>query len=197
MKRFASLFTGLLVVFTLSACETPVERPTYAELTFAHKEPIYLDVAEINIVKAYQPTSTAPHVETEFPVSPLETAARWAEDRLKAVGISGVATVTITEASAVETELEQEGGLTGALTTEQSERYDATLAMALEIFDPNGSNGNTFAEVKRSTTVPEDASLNDRERTWYILTEKLANDLDKRMTENIRKHLNLFVRPGA
>lgn len=197
MKRLAILLVGLFSLTLLSACETPVQRPTYAELTFTHKEPIYLDVAEIKIVKAYQPSNAAPHVEMEFPVSPLNTAARWAEDRLKAVGVSGVATVTITEASAVETELEQEGGLTGALTTEQSERYDATLAMALEIFDPNGSNGNTFAEVKRSTTVPEDASLNDRERIWYTLTEKLANDLDKRMSEDIRKHLSIFVRSGG
>ena len=194
MKRLVVLLFGLLA---LSACETQIERPTYAELTFTHKEPIYLGVARIDIVKAYQPTSAAPHVEMEFPVSPLDTAARWAQDRLKAVGTSGTATVTITEASAVETELAQEGGLTGAFTTEQSERYDGTLAMAVEVFDPNGSNGNTFAEVKRSITVPEDASLNDRERTWYSLTEKLARDLDKRMSENIRNHLSLFVRPGS
>lgn len=197
MKRLAVLFLGLFTVGALSACETQIQRPTYAELTFSHMDPIYLDVAEINIVKAYQPTGAKPHVELEFPVSPLDTAARWAKDRLQAVGVSGVATITITDASAVETELEQEGGLTGALTTEQSERYDATLAMAIEIFDPNGSSGNTFAEVKRSTTVAEDASLNDRERTWYVLTEKLAKDLDRRMSENIKNHLTMFVRPSA
>jgi hypothetical protein len=39
----------------------------------------------------------------------------------------------------------------------------------------------------RSITVPEDASLNERERTWYELTEKLMNDMNTQLEETLRQ----------
>ena len=148
---------------------------------------------EIKVVKAYQPTTVSPHVELEFPVSPLETAARWATDRLKATGSQGVATVTITDASVLETALKKEDGITGAFTTDQSERYDGTIAIKIEAMDPYGSMAHTSGIVKRSTTVPEDISLNERSDIWYDFTEKLMRDLDQQMVSNIKTHLKGFA----
>ena len=176
MKKLISGLVGLFALAGLSACETAIEQPEYADLTFGHLGVIELDVAEVKVVKAYQPTTVSPHVELEFPVSPLETAARWAVDRLKATGSQGIATVTITEASVMETALEKEDGITGAFTTDQSERYDGTISMKIVAEDPSGSQARTTGTIRRSTTVPEDISLNERSDIWYEFTEKMMKD---------------------
>ena len=193
MKTMIKGLLAIMVAAGLSACETVIEEPKYADLTFSHLGTIELNVAEINVVKAYQPSTNPPHVELEFPVSPLDTAARWATDRLKATGTSGVATVTITEASVKETALEKTDGITGAFTTDQSERYDAAMTMSIKAEDPTGRQATTTANVQRSTTVPEDVSLNERSKIWYQLTEKIMQDLDQQMVESINAHMKAFT----
>ncbi|RED48109.1 hypothetical protein [Aestuariispira insulae] len=193
MKKIVSGLVGLFALAGLSACETAIDQPQYADLTFGHLGVIELNVAEIKVIKAYQPSPAAPHVELEFPVSPLETAARWATDRLKATGTRGVATVTISDASVVETALKTEDGLTGAFTTDQSERYDGTIEMKIVTEDPSGTMAETTTVVRRSTTVPEDVSLNERSDIWYDFTEQLMTDLDRQLVTNIKTYLKGFT----
>ncbi len=98
-------------------------------IAFAQVAPIKLDVREIEVERAYQPPHAAPNVEHLFAVPPAAAATLWAVDRLVAVGPLGRARFIVREASVVEIPLEQSGGLTGAFTTEQSERYDARLVV--------------------------------------------------------------------
>ena len=100
MKTFWLRMAALAALMFLASCAAKVERPTYADITFAHLPPINLDVAEVKVVSTYQGSLQAPHVEHEFPVGLMATAKRWAEDRLKPVGSDGIAIVTIEEASA-------------------------------------------------------------------------------------------------
>lgn len=193
LARLAGL---VLAVVALAACETRVETPRYADITFAHQAPIALDVAEIEVVRVYRPTAQPPNVELEFPVSPLDTAARWAVDRLRAVGSSGRATVRILDASVVERPLDKTEGVTGLFTTDQAEQYDARYLVELSAEDPDrGIAARTTAEVARSRTAPEGLTFNEREALWYAMTEKLAADLDRQMTDNIRAHLGAFLAP--
>ena len=178
----------------IAACETKVERPRYAAITFAHQEPITLNVATLRIVPAYQQTGVPPHVEHEFPVNPLETVKRWGQDRLSPIGQSGEIVVTIHEASVVEVALEKESGLTGIFTEDQSERYDAVIKVTIQANDPTrGLTASTSAETKRSRTVPEDLTLNEREAVWYALTEALMRDVDKQLESSVRQHLAGFL----
>ncbi|MCR9219559.1 MAG: hypothetical protein NXI21_04970 [Alphaproteobacteria bacterium] len=186
----------VLAVVALAACETRVETPRYADITFAHQAQIALDVAEIEVVRVYRPTAQPPNVEVEFPVSPLDTAARWAVDRLRAVGSSGRATVRILDASVVERPLDKTEGVTGLFTTDQAERYEARFFVELSAEDANrGIAAQTTAEVSRSRTAPEGLTLNEREALWYEMTEKLAGDLDRQMSANIRAHMGAFLAP--
>lgn len=197
MRLSAPLRAFLLALglgLTLAACETRVETPTYADITFAHLPPIALDVAEVRVVRAYQPTRQPPNVETEFPVGLDETAARWAVDRLRAVGDSGTATVRILDASAVERPLEKTDGVAGLFTTDQAEQYDARYLVELSAENPDrGVAAETTAEVARTQTVPEGLTLNEREQIWYELTEKMAGDLDRQMERNIRDHMGALL----
>ena len=83
MTRIARSFVFFALLVPLMACETPVERGTFPDITFAHLPVIALDVAEIRIVKVYVSPLKHPHVEHEFPVPPLRVAERWVKDRLK------------------------------------------------------------------------------------------------------------------
>lgn len=195
ITRFLGPVAGFLAAaLVLGACSSDVAVPRYADITFAHGDPIALDVAEIKVVRVYKPVPTPPNVETEFPVSPLATAARWAIDRLRAVGDSGTATVRILDASVVERPLDKETGVTGLFTTDQAAKYDARYVVEVVAEDPDRqSAAEARAEVARTQTVLEGITYNERERVWYQLTEKLARDLDRQLTASMRQHMGPFL----
>lgn len=189
MKRLAILFCML----GLAACETELSVPRYADITFAHRPAIALDVAEIRIVEAYQTSTTPPNVETEFPVPPMRMATRWARDRLVAGGSEGVMTFTITDASVIEESLEKKTGLSGIVTVDQSERYMAKLVVTMDAVKttPRLTAASTTS-VQRSRTVAEDITLNERETVWYEMTETMAADLDAQLEGAIDQYFANF-----
>ena len=195
MTRIARYFIFLALLVPLMACETPVERGAFPDITFAHLPAIALDVAEIRIVKVYVPPLKRPHVDHEFPVPPLRAAERWVKDRLKAVGQDGVATVTIHDAGVTESRLGRMGGIKGTFTTEQSERYDAAVEVAIEVRGGKGLRvASATARTERNRTVPEDISLADREKVWFALTENLMREFDRAFEAQIKRHLGAFLR---
>lgn len=193
---FARVAILPLLAAALTACAgTPPPTARYAELTYGHLAPISLDIARIEVVAEYKAPVRAPNVDHLFPVQPVAAAMRWGKDRLRPVGANGVARLIVTDAKVIESALPRKGGLTGAFTTEQTERYDATLEARLEIRDENNVvRGYMTATATESTTVGEDATVNDRERTWYALTEKLMGSFNAAAENNIRQYLATYVR---
>ncbi|MBL4906370.1 MAG: hypothetical protein JKX94_02885 [Sneathiella sp.] len=188
-----------MVVFTafflLAACTTAPQKQVYADITFQHLSPIKLDVGEIKIVNEFKPSLKSPHVEHELPVKIDQSVQRWVRDRLEAVGGSGAyAVLTIKDASAVEVSLDKTKGLKGVFTKDQSELYTFHIAVELQVVDINGSKGLATAEVRRSKSVPEDITLNNREKMYFELTEILMQDFDVEMEKNIRAFLKDFIR---
>lgn len=181
------------VVLLIAGCETHVEVPSYARITFNHLPPITLDVASTSAKTTYQKPLTAPHVEHEFPVDIAKTAEGWVSGRLRAGGASGSAMLNVLEASVVETNLAKETGLTGLVTTDQGQRYDAVLTATLTAEDATSQRAaDTTITVKRSQTIPEDATYNEREKIWYELTEKLMADFNIELEKAIDEHMALF-----
>lgn len=182
-------------LFVLAACETPVTVPHYANITFSHRPTIALDVAEIRIVEAYEESVALPHVETEFPVRPMEMAAQWARDRLQAVGTSGELVFTIRDARVIEVPLETSGGVSGLVTVDQAERYEARLIVELSATNPSrGINASANTRVERQRTVAEDVTLNEREGIWYNMVENMAADLDPQLEGAIEQYFASFRR---
>ncbi|HET8726744.1 MAG TPA: hypothetical protein VFO41_04450 [Alphaproteobacteria bacterium] len=188
VRRFAAL---AFVALAATACDTPPIR-AFPDVTFADQTPIRLDVAQVEVVQSYQPTMEPPQVEHLFPQTPSEAMRRWVEERLQPVGTSGVARVYIENASVRSEALARTPGFRGTFTIDQSERLTADLAMRLEIQKPGGS-GYAVASAQRSITVPENATLAEREDIWFRLTESTMNDLDTRMELSIRTNLVRFV----
>lgn len=194
MNKFFATVVTLLGVLFLVGCESNIQRPTYADITFAHKAPIMVDVAEIIIRSDFKKTYAAPNVEHELPVDLQAITESWARDRLKATGSEGSLTFTILDASVIEENLVKTDGITGVFTTDQSEKYESHISVRIDATHPMGGRmANTSAEVGRSQTVAEDATLNEREAIWYGMAEKMAADLDRQLDENINTYLGDFV----
>jgi hypothetical protein len=190
---FAALFAA--VAFLVAGCATEVEKPGSPRISFAHLQPISLNVARIEVENRYVSPATRPNVEHEFPVSPAAVASNWGRDRLRAVGQTGTARVIVRRASVIEVPLKRSTGVKGAFTRDQSERYDAIIDMKVELRDGNG-NVRVTAEstAKRSQSVSENVSLNDREKVWFTLTESMMADLNTALENQIRIHMKEWIR---
>ena len=188
MLRFSGLRAAFIALLVLVAagCELTPKRNTFGEISFQHLDPIRLNVREVVIEQAYKSPLEPPNVDHDFPIKPVDASARWAQDRLVAAGAARTATFVISDASVIEVPLEQSGGLTGVLTDEQSERYDAHIEVQLVIRDDRGwEEAKLVAEVTRTMTLAEDLTLNEREAAWYGMTEKLMADMDARLAKGI------------
>ncbi len=178
----------------LSACTVDVEQTEFPELTWTHLPPITLDVAEIEIIDASQPSGASPNVEHLFPLPPARAAERWARDRLRVGGLANRARFIIQRAEVVEVGLQQTEGFSGLFTTDQSERYDAELVVLLEIRSDAGARlGQVTTELHKSRTVPEDASLNQREAIWFAITDDLSKLLNAELERSIPLYLGRWV----
>ena len=128
------------------------------------------------------------------PTPPLKALRQWAGARLFVGGGKGLVRFTIANAAVTETALKVKKGLQGAFHKEQSERYDAIIEASLEMLDDRGFRlGFASARVSRSTTVREDATLNERRRVQFELIEALMKDFNAEIERNIRRYLGKWL----
>ena len=183
------------LVVALAACSSAPPKPGFPQITFGHLPPIQLDVAEIQVREQYAPPQQAPNVERVAPVSPAAVMHRWAADRLRGVGPSGAAILTVKDASIVAQPLKKTEGLRGMVTTDQEVRYVANLVVELDVSTAGGlGTGFASAAATRTVTAPENITLNQRDKILYELVEALARDLNATLEANIRAHLQPFLR---
>lgn len=195
MSRLPVFASLIAVVFLLAGCATEVQKSGFPQISFAHLQPISLNVARIEMENRYFSPATRPNVEHEFPVSPAALASNWGRDRLRAVGASGVARVIVRRASVVEVPLKRTTGVTGAFTRDQSERYEAVIDMMVELRDATGNVRVTVeSTAKRSRSVSENISLNDREKIWFEMTESMMADLNTALENQVRIHMKEWIR---
>ena len=129
----------------------------------------------------------------ELPVPLVAVAEAWAAQRLQAVGKSGTAVVRIEKAEMVEEKLKRTGGIKGAFTTDQTERYSGELQVSVSIADIRGL-ALARAGSTRSRTIAEDATLAEREQLWFSMAESLGRDMDAEMDKQIPQHLSNYLR---
>jgi hypothetical protein len=195
MTKSIRLFLAGLAVAILASCETTLPLNEFPELRYSHLAPIRLDAVRIELVEQYKSIGARPYVEHEFPHRPATIAARWATDRLKAVGTANVVRVTILKGSVVEVPLARTTGVKGVFTIDQSEQYDGTLAVRIEIIGPGKRQlAYVTSQATVSRSVPEDITLADREKVWFRMTEAMMNDLNLSLERQIRQHFKSWLR---
>jgi hypothetical protein len=190
--RLAAAFVMALAAAGCSSTKPPVQK--LPEISFADKKPIALDVGRLEIVSEYTSPLHSPNVEHLMPVSPEAAAQRWAQDRLKPMGRTGTARVVIKDAHVFEKGLKTDKGFTGLFKTEQEYRYDAALAVAVEILDERGfPTADTMATATRSRTAPEGITINERDRILYDISETMIRDIDSQMDTLMRSYLGRWI----
>ena len=192
LTNFIAAAVGLAM---LTGCETAAPPSGFPQLSYSHLPPIKLNVARIKIVDAYRSPGVAPNVEHLFPIKPIEAAKLWARERLKPVGQSGVAQVTIRRASVIEVPLSRSSGMRAMVTTDQAERYDGVIEISIAILDKSGFQlGAVVSRAQRSKSVPEDISVYGREKVWFNMVEAMMNDVNASLETQIRKHFRNSLR---
>ena len=193
-RIFLSALT-LSSLFLTLACETPVATQKLPKITFVHLQPFNVDVASIEIVNQFSGTMKAPHIEHRLPTSPATALIQWVKDRLKATGNLGKLRIFIEDASATETRLDLDKSLKGQFTKQQSHLYKFSLRATALLTDASGTHlGSAKATATRSATIREDISLNERQRAWFDLMDRLINDFNRQMEANLKQHLGGWLR---
>lgn len=193
-RIFYSVLT-LGSLFLTVACETPVATRELPSLTFVHLRPFKLDVASIEVVNQFKSPMTPPNIEHRLPTPPATALMQWVKDRLKATGNSGTLKVFIEDASATEIRLNRDESLKGHLTKQQSHAYSASLQATILLTNSYGVGlASAKAAATRSTTIREDLSINERERVWLNLVDRLMTDFNQQIEISLRQHLRNWLR---
>ena len=184
-------FFGIIAVLLLSACASNnevAEVRRFNEPRFDNMAPIELNVSKIEIVSEFTPSFTRPNVEHLFPVSIEKTARIWATDRLEAVDFASNRVAE--DASVTEEEVKA-----SQLFYKDSLKYRATLSVVLKISSDNGqSSAQTSIEAWRELTMPIDTSIENKEKYWNEMVQKLFEEFNVRMEQNINQYLNMYVK---
>ncbi len=190
----AILLCSILSGLALSACATPPPVRNLDTISYSERPPIRLDVREIEIQRSYQPPNAAPNVDHLFPVPPAAGAQLWAADRLKTAGLLRRARFIVREAPVIEIPLARSGGLTGAFTIEQSERYEARLVAELQILAEDGRvEASVTVEITHHRSVPENVTLNERVQVWHEMTRNLLDEMDRQLDATITEALTAYL----
>ncbi|WP_119422457.1 hypothetical protein [Desertibaculum subflavum] len=159
------------------------------------KQPYKLDVALVEIQDRYEPPFRAPNVEHQFREPPARLMARWATQRLVAVGNQRIARFIIADASVIEAELPTTGGIRGMFTTQQDRRFDAKVAVAIEIRSFGGNlEGRCDASAMVSKTLSEKATLDDRDALFEEIDRELVALIEPELEKGIKTYLAQWVR---
>ena len=190
------LFVLVFPMFMVTACQTPLPKQDFPELTWTHLSSYVFNVGKVEVVSKFSAPLEEPHIEHLLPFTVQVAAMNWGRDRVRAGGKAGGTVVFIVEdASVVEAPLQKhKEGVEGYFTDEQSERYNMKVKVRIKVRSGDRlSTGSVVAHAARTQTVPEDISLDQRERVWFSMTEALMRELNAVLEVNIPKHLTKFL----
>ena len=194
-RRRVLMLLGGACAAAVAGCSAAPDDGLVATPAFQQQGGIALAVSRIEVVEAYTPPLRPPNVEHNFPITPAQAARVWVDQRLRAAGGEHFARVTIRDASVVAEELPGTGGLRGLFVDDQNVRYHARLQVEIEIRKDRVIQRYAFAvaEIARSRTLQESASVSEREETFQVILDFLVAELDREMTDQIKTYLHPFV----
>jgi hypothetical protein len=187
-------FFAFLALGLVAGCQTAPPKQTFPALTYAHKGTIIFNVGKVDVVSSYVAPLKEPNVEHLAPIPPEQAMMQWGHDRLRAGGGPGVVRLRVIDAKIVDVPLPLEGGIRGAFTRQQSDKYVATVAAEIQVLDDRGNvHGSVRATTERSRTVAEGTPPAERDKVLFALTEASMNDMDAGLEKAVREHLAGFV----
>ena len=192
----AKAFAILGLTAALAACSGPMEKSILPEITFTDQPKITFAASSVETILEYQPTAQPPHIELAIPQPPASVATRWTRDRIALDNSQqNRVTVVVRKASVTEIDLKKTPGLRGSFTEDQIARFDTEVEMAVEVRDARGFRvGEASASARRSNSISEKATLNDRDRVIHALVRETMMDVNRELERNIRQYMPLYAR---
>lgn len=190
-----TLFSVVALAGT-GGCQTPDPVSRLPDLSYAHLGTFNIAVSYADVRSIYEAPFKEPYVGHLMSTSPEMAALQWGKDRIKAVGDNGwQVRYLVEDASVVTKKLETSGGVVGFFTNEQGEEFTAKLSVVIELRD---KGRRIRAEVKASSTttqtIPENASLADREEVWFDMTERMMTELNTQLEAGMKVHFKAYLR---
>ena len=202
--RPRSAVAALLLSGLLAACADtppPPSGPVAATITFAHRAPLVLDVASVELVEPWRQPGTPPHIGHRNPNSPPSIVRAWTRDRLKAspggpgANDKTVLRVILQDGSVTRTALPVEEGVGGLFRDEADTQIEAVASVDVEVIDPvAGRIGSVSVKVVGTRKILESASLNERDRVYFALMEEVANSLNNALENGINAELGFVIK---
>lgn len=188
------LWTLCMAGFFLVACASG---PEYRKTDFAKRyfAPMQMAVIDVEVLDHYGAPLKAPFVEHRFSTTPSQALRQFAQSHFVADGSkSDRLVVTINQASVKEVSLAMTQGIKGAFYKEQSERYELTLEITVDVVDQRGfKKASANARIMRTKSVAENITLADRLRAWDGLLEDGMRDVADQINREMQQYLASFV----
>lgn len=199
-RRLSSRFLAAIAsAAILSSCSyfnpPPPPLPPPPELNFTRYQPIYLDVANLDIVEEYKSPLHEPNVEHLLPISPAEGMRSWVKDRLRASGAEKSLQIVIKDASVISSDIPPPPGTTpSAFSDNPNRRYDAKLDVDLRVYGTDAmSEANINIVATQSITLSERASVAERKRVFQIMMYNLMELANAELEKQIFKHFVRYI----
>lgn len=192
----ARLIAVAALALAVAACGTQPQKLMLPEITFENQPKLTFAASSVETIQEYQPSAQPPHIELSIPQPPAAVAARWTRDRVALDNSQqNRVTVIIKKAAVTEVDLKKTPGLRGSFTEDQVARFDTEVEMAIEIRDARGFRvGEASASARRSTSMSEKATMNDRDLIIHGLVRETMMDVNRELERNIRQYMPLYVR---
>jgi hypothetical protein len=169
--------SSLLLPFLLAACGGRTER-LYPPLHYGYLIPLRLNVAAIQIEQRFVPSGVAPDVSQLDPMPPVLALRNMAQDRLQALGSSGLAVFAIQDASLIR----------------QRNTILGSLAVELDVYTSANTRAG-FAEARVSRTRTGDAD--DLPSVLYDMTKDMMDAMNVEFEFQIRRSLAAWLLPDG
>lgn len=136
-----------------------------------------------------------PHVERLMPVKLDQSLHDWAVSRLHGSGVGDkTLKVLIKDASVIEKVEPKQGGLTGLFTDDVDADYIATADVEVQVVDAGGQVlARSEATVSHTRSILQRYSLAERNKVWTDLVTGTVQDLDQRLSGEVRKYLASYL----
>lgn len=174
-------FYGLCLLL-VTACMQAPPATVVPDLTFENTQPVYLNVKSIEIVDEYRPPLKEPNIEHNYQLSPADAVKRLILRQFVANGQDKILRVIIEDAPVIKEDLPTTSGFWSNFTQEPAERFVAHLSLRFELVSQDSPDiilGHARVVADRSRSILKGASLADRDRAFFELTESLMKDMQE------------------
>ncbi len=193
------LTAAILALMPLAACSTTSTSsprgPQVADLSFEQLTPLQLNVGAVEVIDNTISQSVKP---VNPRVSPAGALARYAKQRLQAMGGEGTLKFNIQQASLISAESQNTGDWRQVFQLDNPTEYTVTMRVGLDLVgrttQPNVRSAYT---LERKKILPAGTSLASRDRELNLLVADMVKNVDIAVEKGIEENMRIIVRPGA